>query len=101
MIWEETEMTRKRRNFSPEFKSKVALAALREELSLSELAKKYEVHPNMISNWKRQAVEHMQKIFSGKHDQADKNREEEIKELHAKIGQLTIEKDFLKKGLGL
>ena len=101
MIREEREMTRKRRNFSPEFKSKVALAALREELSLSELAKKYDVHPNMISNWKKQASQHMQGIFSGKHDQVDKNPGEQIKELHAKIGQLTIEKDFLKKGLGL
>ena len=94
-------MTRTRRNFSPEFKSKVALAALREELTLAEIAKKYDVHPNMISNWKRQVIDQMQGIFSGKKNQVDRSREEEIKELHAKIGQLTIEKDFLKKGLGL
>jgi len=94
-------MTRKRRNFSPEFKTKVALEALREELTMTELSKKYEVHPNMISKWKKQAIDNMQGIFSGKQDMFDNNHEDEIKNLHAKIGQLTVEKDFLKKGLGL
>jgi len=94
-------MTRKRRNFSPEFKSKVAIEALKEELTMAQLAKKYNLHPNMITNWKRQAVENMQGIFANKKVFEQKDREEEIKELHAKIGQRTIEKDFLKKGLGL
>jgi len=94
-------MTRKRRNFSPEFKSKVALEALREELTLAELAKKHNLHPNMITNWKKQAIQNMQGIFASKKSMQNNGREEETKALHAKIGQLSVEIDFLKKGLGL
>lgn len=94
-------MTRKRRNFSPEFKSKVAIEALREELTLAELAKKYTLHPNMIRTWKHQAIQNMQGIFARKKSKQATDRTEETQELHAKIGQLTIEIDFLKKGLGL
>ncbi len=94
-------MTRKRRNFGPEFRARVALEALREEMTLAELAKKHDIHPNMISNWKKQLIENSQGIFSGKSKVIDKSREEEVKDLHAKIGRLTIENDFLKKGLGL
>ena len=94
-------MTRKRRNFSPEFKSKVAIEALREELTLAELAKKHNLHPNMITNWKKQAIQNMQGIFAGKKSMQNNDREEETKALHAKIGQLSVEIDFLKKGLGL
>ena len=94
-------MTRKRRNFGPEFRARVGLEALREEMTLAELAKKHDIHPNMISNWKKQIIENAQGIFSGKSKTIDKSREEEAKDFHAKIGQLTIENDFLKKGLGL
>ena len=94
-------MTRKRRNFGPEFRARVALEALREEMTLAELAKKHDVHPNMISNWKKQIIENSQGIFSGKSKTIDRSREEEVKDLHAKIGRLIIENDFLKKGLGL
>ena len=94
-------MTRKRRNFGDEFRARVALEALREEMTLAELAKKHDIHPNMISNWKKQVIENAQGIFSGKSKTVDKSREEESKELHAKIGRLIIEVDFLKKGLGL
>lgn len=94
-------MTRKRRNFGPEFRARVALEALKEEMTLAELAKKHDIHPNMISNWKKQLIENAQGIFSGKSKTIDKSREEENKDLHAKIGRLTIEVDFLKKGLGL
>ena len=54
---------KKRRNFSPESRSKVALAALREELTIAELAKKYELHPNQITQWKKQAIDNMQQLF--------------------------------------
>ena len=94
-------MTRKRRNFSPEFKAKVAKEALKEELTMAELAKRFDVHPNMISNWKNEVLDNLQGIFSSKSRIADTSREENTKDLHAKIGQLTIENDFLKKGLGL
>ena len=94
-------MTRKRRNFSPEFKAKVAKEALKEELAMAELSKRYDIHPNMIANWKKEVLDNLKGIFSSKSKSVDTSHEEEIKELHAKIGQLTIEKDFLKKGLGL
>ncbi len=91
----------KRRQFSAEFKAKVALEALRGELTLAEISKKFDVHPNMISKWKQQLAEQAASLFvRGKSDQS-KSSEADLKDLHAKIGQLTIEKDFLKKGLGL
>ncbi len=91
---------RKRRKFAPEFKAKVALEALAGEHTLSELAAKHDIHPNVVQQWKRQAKEGMPDIFSGKVSAHATSREYEIKELHAKIGQLTIEKDFLAKAFG-
>lgn len=87
----------KRRNFSAEFKAKVALEALVGDKTLAELAKKHDVHPNMISTWKRQAEEKMPELFAKgqKDDAVDKDAE--IKKLHEKIGQLTVEVDFLAK----
>lgn len=84
-----------RRKFSSEFKARVALEALREELTLSELAKKYNIHPNQISTWKKQAIEGLSATFSGKSEDRSSDRETEIKDLHAKIGELTVERDFL------
>ena len=89
----------KRRRFSAEFKAKVALEALRGELTLSEIARKYEVHPNMISAWKRQLVDEASQLFARGSSNAQQATDQQIRELHAKIGELTIEKDFLKKGL--
>lgn len=89
----------KRRRFTAEFKAKVALEALRGELTLAEIAKKHDVHPNMISAWKKQVAEEAAQLFARGADKAQQASDEQIKELHAKIGQLTIEKDFLKKGL--
>ncbi len=90
----------KRRNYSAAFKAKVALEALRGDATVSELASKHKVHPNLITNWKRRAAEGMVGVFSGKPAGRDGSREAEIKELHAKIGELTIEKDFLSKAFG-
>ena len=87
----------KRRKFSAEFKAKVALEALTGELTLTELASKYDVHQTMIAGWKRQAKEGMVASFSGKAAAVKKDSEAEIRELHAKIGQLTVEKDFLER----
>jgi len=84
----------KRRQFSAQFNAKVALEAMRGELSMAELAAKYDVHPNMIAGWKRQLAEEAANVFErGKRDH-DQASEAQIKELHAKIGQLTIESDF-------
>ena len=86
---------KKRKNHSPEFKAKVALEAIREEMTLAELAKKYGVHPNMISTWKRTAIANMASGFErGKPDEA-RHSDAEIDKLHSKIGQLVVERDFL------
>ena len=90
----------KRRNFSATFKAKVAFEALNGDQTLTELAARYKVHPNLITKWKRQAGDGLVGIFSGKPTSTDHSHEAEIKELHAKIGELTIEKDFLSKAFG-
>jgi transposase len=90
----------KRKRYSAEFKAKVALEAIRGEHTLSELATRYDMHPNMITNWKRQAIEKMAESFSGKAESANASNEAQIKELHAKIGELTVERDFLAKAFG-
>ena len=90
----------KRRRFSAEFKARVALEALSGAQTISELSAKHGVHPNMISQWKRRVQEHLPELFSQKGSGRDSSREAEIKELHAKIGQLTVEKDFLSKAFG-
>ncbi len=90
----------KRRNFSAAFKAKVALEALRGNQTLAELAARHQVHPNLITKWKRQAGEGLAGIFSSKPGGRDVSHEAEVKELHAKIGELTIEKDFLSKAFG-
>jgi len=88
---------RKRRIFSAEFKARVALEALTGAYTMSELSAKHGVHPNMISQWKRRVQESLPELFIRKRAVSDGSREAEIKELHAKIGQLTVEKDFLSK----
>ena len=88
---------RPRRNHAPVFKAKVALDALKGEQTLVELAERYQIHPNQITEWKRQLLEHAPDIFS-------KDRKPEqgpnVKDLHAKIGQLSMENDFLSGALG-
>jgi transposase len=90
----------KRRSFSAEFKAKVALEALSGAHTLAELSARHKVHPNMITKWKRQAQEHLPELFSKKGSRIDASQEAELKELHAKIGQLTVENDFLSKAFG-
>ena len=88
-------MSLKRRSFSPEFNARVALEALSGELTLSELASKYGVHPNQISTWKKQAKEGVVDSFSSRKKRDSQDKDAQVKELHAKIGQLTVENDFL------
>ena len=90
----------KRKRYSAEFKARVALEALKGESTVHELASRFGVHPNMIAQWKRQAVAGMADSFKSKSERNDALDEEQMKELHAKIGQLTVERDFLAKAFG-
>jgi transposase-like protein len=92
-------MKRKRRNHSPGFKAKVALVAVREDRTLAELAEQFDVHPNQIQEWKKRLLSSAEQVFENGTSRG-KDPESEIKELHAKIGQLTMERDFLSEKLG-
>ncbi len=91
---------RKRRCFSAEFKARVALEALSGAHTMSELSAKHGIHPNMISQWKRRVQDGLPELFSRKAARGELSQVAELKELHAKIGQLTVEKDFLSKAFG-
>ena len=88
---------RTRRRFSGEFKAKVALEAIQGHHTVAELATKYELHPTQITAWKREAVDKLAKVFDEKGLEREKTRDGEIARLHAKIGQLVVERDFLSK----
>ena len=88
-------MSRTRRQFPAKFKQEVALAALREDATVAELSTKYGVHATVIHRWKKEALAAMESGFSGKLEASEHDHESEVKELHAKIGQLTMERDFL------
>jgi len=93
-------MKRKRRNHSPKFKAKVAVVAMKGDRTLAELAEQFDVHPNQIQDWKKKLLRGAEQLFqNGSH--RGKDPEGEVKELHAKIGQLTMERDFLSGKLGL
>ena len=92
-------MSKKRRNHSATFKAKVALDAIKGEKTLSELATHYELHPTQIQQWKKQLLEGSKDVF-GASEKKRKDFDSEVKELHAKIGQLTMERDFLAKAFG-
>jgi transposase len=85
----------KRRNFSPEFKAKVALAAMRGDGTMAELASRYQIHPNMIAKWKREALDSVKEAFKKGRDGSGRDAEDEIRRLQAKIGELVVERDFL------
>ena len=91
-------MRRKRRTHKPEFKAKVALAAVQGDLTMAELVKKFDVHPNQISDWKKQLLGGAPDVFSNGVSKSEES-DETIQDLHAKIGQLTMENDFLEHGL--
>ncbi len=93
-------MTGKRKRYSAEFKARVALEALRGELTVSHLATKHGVHQTLIGDWKRQALDGLVTVFSGKAEAKEGMREEDVEKLHAKIGQLVVERDFLAKASG-
>tara|TARA_B100000676_G_scaffold313022_1_gene390763 strand:- start:5248 stop:5577 length:330 start_codon:yes stop_codon:yes gene_type:complete len=88
----------KRRKFTPESKAKVALEALRGDRTVQEIAARYKVHPNQVSTWKHQAMDGLGEVFSNGAEAARRDVGSEIHDLHPKIGQLTVERDFLAKG---
>ncbi len=88
-------MKAKRRKFAASFKAEVALEAIKERYTLAELSKKYEVHPNMITKWKREFLERSKEIFETQPPENDFEAERE--NLYAKIGKLEVERDWLKK----
>ncbi len=98
-------MSSSRKRYGAEFKAKVALEALRgdvtvAQLATKQLATKHGVHPTMVAAWTKQAVEGLSGVFSGKTEAAATARADEVERLHAKIGQLVVERDFLSKAFG-
>ena len=98
-------MKRSRRKFTAAFKAKVAIEALKERQTLAELAEKFELHPNQISQWKQEFIAGSEQVFEpGKGKASSSSAEQvtgeaELQQLYAKIGQLQMERDFLKKSL--
>ena len=90
---------RPRRNHSPAFKAKVALAAIKAEKTLAELAAQFDVHPNQITSWRSQFLEGAADVF-GDQPKPDPETAVDLKSLHAKIGELTLANDFLSGALG-
>ena len=93
-------MSRKRKQYISEFKAKVALAALKNEETVVQLAARYEVHPTMIHTWKRNLLEGAADIFD-KGQKKDKQAEAKVDELYRHIGKLKVERDFLSRKLSL
>ena len=85
----------KRKQYSAEFKAKVALAAIRGDGTIAELAGQYKIHPNMITKWKRDALDGMKETFAKGSPSGRLGHESDIKTLQAKIGELIVERDFL------
>lgn len=93
-------VTKKRRNHSPGFKAKVAMAAVGTHKSLVEIAREYDVHPNQIHKWKKQLLNEAEHLFESRAQRGCCDSYRRVQELHAKIGELTMERDSLCRALG-
>jgi len=94
-------MKNKRRNHSAAFKAKIALAAAKGDKTIAELASEYQVHPNQITQWKKQLLESLPEFFSRRRRHERQDQEELTSQLYQQIGQLKVELDWLKKKSGL
>lgn len=92
-------MSKKRKQHSAQFKAKVALAALQNEETTAQLASRFDIHPTMISTWKRQLLDSASELFDKNH-KSRKQVEGQLDELYRQIGQLKVENDFLARKLG-
>ena len=92
-------MTKTRKRYNSEFKAKVALEAVKEQKTLAELSNQFQLHPNQISQWKKQLLDEAQRIFSIKSINSQRKQQQLEAQLYQQIGQLTVELDWLKKKL--
>lgn len=90
-------MSTKRRKFTASEKAKIALEAIKGELTMAQIASKYAVHATQVNNWRKQALTYLPDAFGNKVKQATIDHEEQLAELYAQIGRLKVENDFLKK----
>ena len=90
-------MKNQRRKHAPEFKARVALEAIRGIKTISEISAEFEVHPVMVGNWKKEMLENLSSLFEPKNAKKEKERDQETEHLHRKVGQLTMEVEFLEK----
>lgn len=93
-------MKRERRKFSSSFKAKVAIEAIKEVSTIQDLASKYQIHPTQIAAWKREFLEKAELVFDKEAPAANEVENSKEQELYAKIGELQVQVDFLKKVLG-
>jgi len=90
----------RRKRYDAQFKARVALAAVREQKTINEIAAMYEVHPNQVSQWKKQLLERLPAVFAVDRGQSEQQQDGKESELYRQIGQLTMEVEYLKKKLG-
>jgi transposase len=96
----EQDMKESRRKHSPSFKAKVALEALKGEETVAQIAARYEIHPNMVTKWKKELQDEAASIFGKDHIKKKKEDENLVARLYQEIGQLKVERDFLDRALG-
>lgn len=93
-------MRRPRRNHSAKFKARVALAAMKGDRTLAELSEQFDVHGNQITDWKNQLLKQSENVFLTKAEKQAQQKGPSVQELQSKIGELTMENDFLERALG-